>query len=789
MKSGVNIVALGEQMDALLATANKSVLPPDIVVTKVSDQPKAVDKKVKEVISNVVSSVVVVLIVLLLMAGVRTAAISAIAIVMIMLTAMGLMQFWGIAIEQMSLAALIIALGILVDNTIQVCSNTQSFLDQGMSRDEAAVAGPNQIMFSTLIASCTILAAFLPMTVALKGSMQEYIYSIPMVVSLCIGAGWVYAYTMTVIMAWIGLRPATPKKQKSQPADKKKSRGGYVALCLGAIKAKWITAAVSYGFLFAAFSLPVSSDFFPLSDRNQFVIDVFLPESAPITRTREISTQVENLVHGLGKKTWQDGQWVAIEADESRFVNMCTMIGTGGPYNYPGLYPKDPGSNYGIVWVSTESGDQVGRFIEDVKVAATRGIGEPGSEDYVPPVAGARIVPHQLVMGTPVKSPIDIRLLGPRLGNELVFRKYGARIQEAVRNTGIAFDVHNSWGEYGRQIDVRLDEDKANLAGVTNMDVALSLNAYYSGHPLTKFREQDRQIPIKLRLPPSQRKSLDEIDAVYVNSLMGKLPLESVAEISRSWQPAKLQRYQRERCFSVRTRPAAGVLYSEIIEAVQPELDAIQAELPPGYRIEHGGTKEEADKGLAMNMTSLAVSGVLIFVLLVIQYNSIIQPLMIFLTIPLAIAGGYLGLYMQGFSLGFMETLGILALMGIVLSAAILLIDFSELLVKQKLASGEGLAEPGEPSTVGLKPEVFRQCLAEAGQLRFKPIMMTTLTTVGGLLTLMLGGGPLFKGLAAVIVYGLTIGTAFTLFFIPAIFAIFVENFGMKIKVDESETT
>ena len=159
---------------------------------------------------------------------------------------------------------------------------------------------------------------------------------------------------------------------------------------------------------------------------------------------------------------------------------------------------------------------------------------------------------------------------------------------------------------------------------------------------------------------------------------------------------------------------------------------------------------------------------------------------MIFLTIPLAIAGGYLGLYLQGFSLGFMETLGILALMGIVLSAAILLIDFSELLVRQKLASGEGLASPGEPSSAGLKPEVFRQCLADAGQMRFKPIMMTTLTTVGGLLTLMLGGGPLFKGLAAVIVYGLSIGTAFTLFFIPAIFAIFVENFGMKIEADKT---
>jgi multidrug efflux pump subunit AcrB len=225
-----------------------------------------------------------------------------------------------------------------------------------------------------------------------------------------------------------------------------------------------------------------------------------------------------------------------------------------------------------------------------------------------------------------------------------------------------------------------------------------------------------------------------------------------------------------------------------VIEAAQPGLDEIQAELPPGYRIEHGGTKEEADKGVAMNMLSLAVSGVLIFVLLVIQYNSLLRPLMIFLTIPLAIAGGYLGLYIQGFSLGFMETLGILALMGIVLSAAILLIDFSETLIKDKLRRGEGLAEEGEVSSAGLKRDVFRRCLADAGQLRFKPIMMTTLTTVGGLFTLMIGGGPLFKGLAAVIVYGLSIGTAFTLFFIPAIFAIFVENFGMKITVEKGDT-
>ena len=278
MKSGVNIVDLNEQVNDLLATANESLLPPDILVTKISDQPKAVDKKVNEVISNVVSSVVVVLIVLLLMAGVRTATISAIAIVMIMLMAMACMRLWGIVLEQMSLAALIIALGILVDNTIQVCSNTQSFLDRGLSRFEAATLGPNQIAKSTLIASGTILAAFLPMVFCMKGAMQEYVFSIPMVVSLCIGVGWIYAYTMTVIMAYYGLKKTDPSKtnpiveklksllphmkKEATPTGGQRRPSGYVALCLGAIKAKWITVAASYAFLFAAFLLPVNWPFF-----------------------------------------------------------------------------------------------------------------------------------------------------------------------------------------------------------------------------------------------------------------------------------------------------------------------------------------------------------------------------------------------------------------------------------------------------------------------------------------------------------------------------------------------
>ena len=188
-----------------------------------------------------------------------------------------------------------------------------------------------------------------------------------------------------------------------------------------------------------------------------------------------------------------------------------------------------------------------------------------------------------------------------------------------------------------------------------------------------------------------------------------------------------------------------------------------------------------------MNVGALGIGVICVYFLLVIQFNSVIKPLMIGLTVPLSAGGGLLGLYLMGVTMGFMETVGFLALCGIVLSAAILLIDFSELLIKEKVAKGEGLAAANEKSYCGLNRDAFFECLAQAGQLRLMPILMTTLTTVGGLLSLMFGG-PLFKGMATVIVVGLSIGTLFTLFVQPAVYAIFVD-FGMKLDDRRGDST
>ena len=458
----------------------------------------AVDKKVSEVVGNVISSIVVVIIVLVLMAGFRNATIATIAIPSIMLTAIGAMRLWDIEIEQVSLAALIVALGVLVDNTIQICNNTQSFMDKGRPPEAAAVEGPNQIGFSTFIATSTILAAFYPMTFCLQGAMREYAFSLPMVMCLCLAIGWIFAMTVTCILSakmlkpggdinpliWIKQRFVPKASASSKDADKPTPYFNLVKL---AINAKWITVAGSYGFLFLMLLLPIPSSFFPKSDRNQFVVDVFLPESAPIQQTSQVQSHVEKLIRALHTKAFdKDGKLIDLPEGERRLLNMGSLVGVGGPYNFAGLFPKADGSHYGVIWVNSATGPQVPQFIEDIRRAANEGLGEPGTPDYIPPITGARVVPHQLVTGTPVLSPIDIRVLGPRMADEAVLRKYAERVKQTLRDSGMAWDIHDSWGEFGRQLDVNVDQDKANLAGVTNASVLLSMNAYYSGHPLTR---------------------------------------------------------------------------------------------------------------------------------------------------------------------------------------------------------------------------------------------------------------------------------------------------------------
>ena len=797
MKPGQNISWLGASVDWLLASANETFLPPDIVVTKVSDPPLFVEKKISAVVGNLVSAVVQVLIILGLLAGWRVAVVTACSIPLIMLTAMALMRIWNVEIEQISLAALIVSLGLLVDNAIVTCENSTRFLSQGMSREEAVTEGCNSVGQSLLWSSFTTIGVFIPMAFALPGDMGEYIFSLPVVVTLTLLVSWLCAMTVTPILNYYVLKPTAGLPivllfkwiagklgiKAARPAtaadDRKESL--FTTLSRLAIRFRIATIIVPFALLFAALMLPVPSSFFPDSDRPQFVVDIWLPETASIHRTDDATRQVETLVRRLSRVTWQDGAWVGTVDEQGnpfeRLDNMVTYVGAGGPRFYAGLDPKPDAPHSALLAINATDPEGVYDFIADIRRAAWAGIGTPGESDYLPPVVGARVVPSALVLGTPVPSPIQYRLSGPRLADETVLRHIGLKLTNALKDSGMAWDVHDSWGVYGLQLDINVNAVDANLAGITNNTIAHTLNTYFSGLHLTRYREGDREIPVILRLPKDQRQSLETVYAAFVEGYDRKVPLDAIAKFEVRHEPTLLTRYQRERSIWIQARPEPGIQAREVIAALEPKVREIEKEMPAGYHIQNGGIDEEAVRGERANNVALGIGMALVILCLVVQYNSAVKPLLILLTVPLSVIGGMLGLWLRGIPLGFMETLGFLALFGTVLNAAILLIDYTQQLITEKLTTGEGLAAEGERAYCGLTREAFRATLTQATQARLLPIFMTTATTVAGLTSLMFGGGPLFKGLATVFAVGLIAGSAITLFVLPALMALFVENF------------
>ena len=325
------------------------------------------------------------------------------------------------------------------------------------------------------------------------------------------------------------------------------------------------------------------------------------------------------------------------------------------------------------------------------------------------------------------------------------------------------------------QLAVEINEDQANLAGVTNAAVAQTLNAFFSGHYLTTYREGDHKVPIYLRLPTEQQGNLRLLDQIYVEGSNGKVPLDELATIQPRWQPGKIVRRDQTRCIEVRCRVARGKLANTVVREIKPYLRKWQKKFPDGYRVEIGGEFEESVESQGYMARSFAISLILIIMCLIVQYNSFAKTIIVMLTIPLATTGSLLGLFLTGQPLGFMPMLGLLSLAGVVINVSIVLLEFIEHEIKLKLKNRKQEISQKERTYGGLSLEEFRECIVAGTKMRILPIALTTLTTVGGLLPLAAGGDPLFAPMAITIMSGLIFSTLLALFVTPAIYAFFVE--------------
>lgn len=793
MKDGANIVDICAEAKRLVKrlTVEDKILPPDIAIDYVSDQSETVTRKISDFMGNVVAAVVIVVVVVYLMVGLRSAAVMGANIPLVIIGSIAIITVFDVQLEQISLAAMIIALGMLVDNAVQICDQTRRLQMEGMSAFQAAQEGANQLAFPILIATGTTIAAFYPMLIGLQGSTREYIYSLPVTLTVTLALSYVLAMTFCVLLAyWFVKLPKDPSQSMSPVLQlvnfvkKKLSKGSpraqtgskkrnvltdlYPDLVHACLKVRFLVIGISFGLLFVVLMLPVGSEFFPQDLRNQFTVEIWLPEGANIHQTDETTRQVEDLIRKLSPYTDKQGN------PAQRLQCMASVVGKGCDRWYLGRNPESPKPNFAEIVVKTTSGYVTPGYAQDIRRVAREG--DPGLD--ISPVANARVIPRELVMGPSVDAPIGIRIFGPRLGvgfaDLTILKEQADKLKAILRNQAGAWDIYDSWGSSGYQLSIDVDEDKANLAGVTNLGLAQTLNAYFSGHYITTFREGDHLVPVYLRLPPEQRGSLNEVKATYVEGLYGKTPIDTVAKIHPEWKPAKIERRFLQRVIEVRARVEKGCRANDIILPMlnSEDFEQWKANLPPGYWWEAGGELFESSQARGELSLSLVISILMIILLLIIQYNGFAKPVIILATLPLALIGALFGLYITGNPLGFMPQLGILSLFGIVVNTAIIYIEFADTLIKEKAEQTDGSGP-----ILGLTIQEFRECLAQAGQARLLPIAMTTLTTIGGLLPLALAGGPLWEGMSWLMIFGLTVATLLTLIVVPSLYAIFVENF------------
>jgi multidrug efflux pump len=729
MKSGLMIADFGKAVEAEIETT-RSLLPEDLVLTRVSDQPLQVADNVDLFMSSLYEAIALVVVVALL--GFwewRSALLMALCIPITLAMTFGMMRLVGMDIQQISIGALIIALGLLIDDPVVAGDAIKRDIARGLPRAVAAWLAPTRLARAILFATITNIVAYLPF-LTLSGDTGRFIFSLPVVLTASLLSSRLVSMTFVPLLGALLLR--APKRPEL-PVHERRQHGFarlYARLVEGAIQHRWL-ALVAAAALFALGTLGVAGlkqNFFPKDLNYLAYVDVWLPEDAPVSATREKAAEVEQVVREI--------------AGSRGLGSVTTFVGGGGPRFWFSISPEQRQSNYAQLIIRLEDKHQ------------TRHVLRPLQEALSARIAGARVDVQEIESGPAVGMPIAIRVSGDDIG---VLRGIADELDEILRRQPNAERLRDSWGADNFTLTLSVDPDRASAAGVTHQDIGNSTGTALAGVRVGTLQEGEHQLAIALRLRASERQRLSDVGNLYVYSERDpsvKVPLRQVSELALNDATAKILRRNHVRTITVGGYPTAGSLPSEVLAQIQPDLSKLRAELPPGYALEIGGEHHEQQKSFAQLVVVLVISVLSIFLALVFQFRSTTKPLVVFAAIPFGVVAALLSLRVMGAAFGFMAFLGIISLIGVIVSHVIVLFDY----IEEERERGAPLAE----------------ALIDAGVMRLRPVLVTVGATVLGLVPLAAHGGPLWEPLCWVQIGGLSFATIVTLVIVPILYAVFV---------------
>jgi len=712
-QDGLDRVDFGKAVRAKVAEVAKGLAP--LRVEEVSFQPDLVETRLGELTTNLQMSILIVAAFLFLTMGLRLGFVVSWVIPLVTYGSIAIFATFGGILHQISIAALVIGMGMLVDNAIVIAEAVQYRIDRGEPGHLAALAAVRELAVPLGSSTGTTVAAFLPMLLS-KGNTADFTRSIPLLVVLTLVMSYLFSLLVTPILSEMFLRP---RREVSESPEESRFAGVGRLLAHLATRRPWLVVA-------GAVLLVVAADlglgfvdlrFFPQADRNTVVIDLEMPEGTHLEATDVVALRLERALQ-----------------ENPEVASVATYVGRAAPKFYYNLLSRPSSPQRAQLVAEATTFAAADRVIDWVGDLARRELPE------------ANVVARRLEQGPPFGAPVELRVVGNDFGD----LETGADLVLAeLRKASGTRDVRHDLGQGVPTVRFEIDDAAAGRSGLTRADVALALLGRTLGAEIGQYRQGEDPVPILLRSSEGELLPPSELPTIDVARPGGKpVPLAQVARLDVEWRPSVILHHGRQRVAHVQAQTLPDVTAYEVLKEVKPKLDAL--ELPAGVKLQLGGELEESGKANDAIVTALPIGVLLLLFFLLLEFNSFRRMGIVLITVPLAAIGVVPGLILAGQPFGFTAILGLIALVGIVVNNAIVLID----LIEVRRADGSSLDE----------------ALREAIVRRTRPILLTAGTTVLGLLPLGFTDATLWPPLAWTVISGLSMSTLLTLLVIPAVY-------------------
>jgi multidrug efflux pump subunit AcrB len=718
---GANILELGKDVSKATDEFMRAV-PQGINVDMIADQPKVVEHAVSEFIHSFVEALAIVLFVSFLALGWRTGFVVAASVPLVLAIVFIVMNVLGIDLHRISLGALIIALGLLVDDAIIAVEMMVVKMEQGWDRIRAASFAWESTAFPMLTGTLVTAAGFLPIGFA-NSAVGEYAGSIFWVVAIALVASWFVAVIFTPYIG-VKLLPDIKVHHNHDPHAIYETRiyrtlRSVIQWCVNH-RVKTVLATVG---IFAASIVAfghVQQQFFPLSERPELFLQLRLPEGTAFNVTEKAVKEAEKLLKG-----------------DKDIGTYTAYVGQGSPRFWLGLNPQLPDEAFAeivIVAKGVEARERVKARIENAVA------------DGALPEARVRV--DRFNFGPPVGFPVQFRVIGP---DTRKVREIAYKVRDIMKQNPNVIEPQLDWNEQSPYLKLVVDQDRARALGLTPQDVSQALSMLISGAPVTTVRDGVEKVGVVARAVPSERLDLADVGDLTVTSRNGvAVPLQQIAKIEYSHEEPILWRRNRDMAITVRSDVKDGVQAPDVTNQIWPKLQEIRDHLEPAYRIEAGGAFEESAKGNASIFVLFPVMVIVMLTLLMIQLQNFSRLVLVFLTAPLGIVGASLGLNVANQPFGFVALLGLIALAGMIMRNTVILVDQIETDVSHGLTR--------------------KEAIVEATVRRARPVVLTALAAI--LAMIPLSRSAFWGPMAITIMGGLFVATFLTLLYLPGLYAL-----------------